>query len=63
MFYPLLGFADDLCIIASSARQAQEMLAELHATLQQAGMRLQPSKCAWLAINPKREDIGEVVIE
>lgn len=63
VFYPLLAFADDLYIVATSAAHAQQLLTELHQTLQAAGMKLQPNKCAWLAVNHRDDDNRQIIIE
>ena len=43
-FFPCLVFADDIILVATSASQAELMLAELNATLKTAGLDLQLQK-------------------
>lgn len=50
-------------ISSSSAAQTLFMLEGLHHTLQQAGIRLQPIKCAWLAVSQWRNDSRRVVMK
>lgn len=52
-----MAFMDHLYIIASSAAQARDMLLELHDCLNEVGLRLQTSKCAWMVVSHNTNDV------